>query len=147
MLFQKYIKNEKGEVFESSKGKVIREGSDATVIACGLMVGHAMKAAEILSKEGIEISVIDMFCIKPIDKDLILKYADKTKKIISAEEHNIYGGLGSAVAEVLAISEVNATMRFVGVHDIHGESGPYEDLQKKYGLSPEAIIQEVKSIV
>lgn len=135
------------EKFESGKGKVLRQGKDATVIACGLMVGQALEAAKILAKENIEISVVDMFCIKPIDKELILKSAEETGAIISAEEHSIMGGLGGAVAEVLCENNAKVPMGFVGVQDIHGECGPYEKLLSKYGLDADAIVSKVKETI
>ena len=87
------------EVFEEGKGKIVREGTDVTVIACGILVSKAIEAAEELAKEGISVRVVDMFCIKPLDKELVVKCAQETGAIVSAEEHSIIGGLGSAVSE------------------------------------------------
>lgn len=136
-----------GEVFEEGKGKIVREGKDATVIACGLMVGHALKAAEELAKDGIEIRVVDMFCIKPLDKELVVRCAKETGAIISAEEHSIIGGLGGAVSEALCAAGAQVPMGFVGTNDIHGECGPYAKLQEKYGFDPAAIVRKVKETV
>lgn len=136
-----------GETFEEGKGKIVREGKDATVIACGLMVGHAMKAAEELAKEGIEIRVVDMFCIKPLDKELVVRCAKETGAIVSAEEHSIIGGLGGAVAEALCAAGAQVPMGFVGTNDIHGECGPYAKLQEKYGFDAAAIVRKVKETV
>lgn len=136
-----------GETFEEGKGKIVREGKDATVIACGLMVGHALKAAEELAKEGIEIRVVDMFCIKPLDKELVVRCAKETGAIISAEEHNIIGGLGGAVAEALCAAGAQVPMGFVGTNDVHGECGPYAKLQEKYGFDPAAVVRKVKETV
>ena len=136
-----------GETFEEGKGKVVREGKDATVIACGLMVGHALKAAEELAKDGIEIRVVDMFCIKPLDKELVVRCAKETGAIISAEEHSIIGGLGGAVAEALCAAGAQVPMGFVGTNDIHGECGPYAKLQEKYGFDAAAIVRKVKETV
>ena len=136
-----------GASFEEGKGNIVREGKDATVIACGLMVGHAMKAAEELAKEGIEIRVVDMFCIKPLDKELVVRCAKETGAIISAEEHSIIGGLGGAVAEALCAAGAQVPMGFVGTNDIHGECGPYAKLQEKYGFDAAAIVRKVKETV
>lgn len=136
-----------GETFEEGKGKIVREGKDATVIACGLMVGHAMKAAEELAKEGIEIRVVDMFCIKPLDKELVVRCAKETGAIVSAEEHSVIGGLGGAVAEALCAAGAQVPMGFVGTNDIHGECGPYAKLQEKYGFDAAAIVRKVKETV
>lgn len=127
------------QTFESGKGQIVREGTDATVIACGLMVGNALKAAKLLERKGVSLRVVDMFCIKPIDRELILRCASQTRAIVSAEEHSVIGGLGSAVAEVLARAGCGVPVRFVGMQDCHGECGPYAELQKKYGLDAQAI--------
>ena len=136
-----------GASFEEGKGNIVREGKDATVIACGLMVGHAMKAAEELAKEGIEIRVVDMFCIKPLDKELVVRCAKETGAIISAEEHSIIGGLGGAVSEALCAAGAQVPMGFVGTNDIHGECGPYAKLQEKYGFDAAAIERKVTETV
>ena len=130
--------------FAPGKGIVVREGTDITVIACGLMVGNAIDAAEELAKEGISVRVVDMFSIKPIDEELIVRCAKETGAIVSAEEHNIYGGLGSAVAEVLTKHGCGVTQGFVGVNDCHGECGPYKKLLAKYGLDANAIANKVR---
>ena len=133
-----------GEAFQDGKGNVIRDGSDITVVACGLMVGNAMTAAETLAKEGISVRVVDMFCIKPLDRDLVEKCAMETGAIVSAEEHNIYGGLGGAVAEALCEAGIQPPMGFVGMHDCHAECGPYHSLQAKYGLDATAIVAKIR---
>ena len=135
-----------GETFEEGKGRIVRDGTDATVIACGLMVGNAMAAAEELAKEGISLRVVDMFCIKPLDEELIVRCA-KTGAIISAEEHSIIGGLGGAVSEALCKAGAQVPMGFVGVNDMHGECGPYKQLQAKYGLDAAAIVAKVKETI
>ena len=134
-------------VFETGKGMIVREGSVATVIACGLMVGHALEAAKILEKEGISLRVVDMFCIKPIDKELILRCARETDAIVTAEEHSVTGGLGGAVAEVLSAGGCRVVQGFVGMEDTHGECGPYAALQEKYGLTPERIAETVRECI
>lgn len=136
-----------GETFEAGKGRVVREGTDATVIACGLMVGNALKAAELLAAEGVSLRVVDMFCIKPLDKDLVVQCAKETGAIVSAEEHNIIGGLGSAVAEALAAAGCGVPMGFVGMQDRHAECGPYAKLLEKYGLDANAIAEKVRETI
>ena len=117
------------------------------IIACGLMVANAMEAAEELAKEGVNVRVVDMFCIKPIDEELIVRCASETGAIISAEEHSIIGGLGSAVAEVLARDNCKVPQGFVGTNDCHGECGPYKKLQEKYGLDAKAIAAKVRETI
>lgn len=136
-----------GETFEEGKGRIVRDGTDATVIACGLMVGNAMAAAEELAKEGISLRVVDMFCIKPLDEELVVRCAKETGAIISAEEHSIIGGLGGAVSEALCKAGAQVPMGFVGVNDLHGECGPYKQLQAKYGLDAAAIVAKVKETI
>lgn len=136
-----------GETFQEGKGRIVRDGTDATVIACGLMVGNAMAAAEELAKEGISLRVVDMFCIKPLDEELVVRCAKETGAIISAEEHSIIGGLGGAVSEALCKAGAQVPMGFVGVNDMHGECGPYKQLQAKYGLDAAAIVAKVKETI
>ena len=136
-----------GTVFEEGKGIIVREGTDATVIGCGLMVGNALQAAEELAKEGISLRVVDMFSIKPLDKELAVRCARETGAIVTAEEHNIIGGLGGAVAEALCEAGAQVPMAFVGMNDRHGECGPYQDLLAKYGLDAAAIAAKVRETV
>ena len=136
-----------GTMFEPGKGKVVREGSDACVLACGGMVGYALEAAKRLASRGISIRVVDLFSIKPLDNDLILRSAAQTGAIVTAEEHNVHGGLGSAVAEVLASGRSGVPVTFVGIRDTHAESGPYADLLRKYGLDVTGIEQAVEAVV
>lgn len=136
-----------GEVFEEGKGKVVREGTDVTVIACGILVSKAIEAAEELAKEGISVRVVDMFCIKPLDKDLVVKCAKETGAIVSAEEHNIMGGLGSAVAEALCEAGAQVPMGFVGTKDVHGECGPYNNLLAKYGMDANAVAAKIRETI
>lgn len=132
--------------FEIGKGIEIKEGNDATVIACGIMVNEAMKAYEILKEEGINLRVINMPTIKPIDKDIIIKAAKETGAIVTAEEHSIIGGLGSAVAEVL-VENNPVPVKMVGVKDTFGESGTPGALLEKYGLTSKEIVEAVKELV
>ncbi len=132
--------------FEIGKGMELTDGSDVTIIACGLMVQEALKAEKQLAAEGIHSRVIDMHTIKPIDKELILKAAKETGAIVTAEEHNVIGGLGSAVAEVLVSSEP-VPMEFVGVEDTFGHSGSPKELLEKYGLTPEHIVECCKKAI
>ncbi|MEA4964668.1 MAG: transketolase C-terminal domain-containing protein [Oscillospiraceae bacterium] len=136
-----------GEQFACGKGKVVREGDDVTIIACGLMVGNALAAAELLQQDGISARVVDMFCIKPIDRELIVRCAKETGAIVSAEEHTVLGGLGGAVAEVLCAEDAAVPMQFVGMADCHAECGPYEKLQEKYGLDADTIAAKAKAAV
>ena len=129
--------------FEIGKGVVLRDGKDATIIACGIMVNEAIIAADKLKEENIDVRVINMSTIKPIDTELIIKAAKETKAIITAEEHSIIGGLGSAVSEV--VSENHPTIvRKVGVNDSFGESGTPNELLEKYGLTAKNIVDKVK---
>jgi transketolase len=131
------------EIFEVGKGKVLREGKDATIVACGLMVANSLEAAKMLSKEGIDVRVVDMFCIKPLDKELVIRCAKETSAIISAEEHNVIGGLGGAISEVLCEAGIQVPMGFVGINDTHAGCGPYKKLQAAYGLDSNAIVLKV----
>lgn len=130
--------------FVVGKGNVLKDGNDATIIACGLMVKYALEAAKKLSNEGIDVAVIDMHTIKPIDKDIILKYHKKCKVLITAEEHSIIGGLGSSVAEVIAGVQ-GAKFDRIGVNDKFGKSGNPDLLFKEYGLTTENIIEKIKN--
>jgi transketolase len=132
--------------FEIGKGVVVREGNDAAIIACGMMVGEAIKAHEKLKEENISARVINMSTIKPIDRDLIIKAANETKAIVTAEEHSIVAGLGSAVSEVV-VEECPVVVKKVGVKDTFGESGTPAELLKKYGLTSEDIVNAVKEAI
>jgi transketolase len=134
-------------VFVPGKGNIVREGKDATVFACGMMVGLAMEAAENLAKKGIEIRIVDLFSIKPIDVELILASAAKTGAVVTAEEHSVIGGLGSAVAEVLATGNACVPVEFVGLQDVHAECGKYADLLCKYGLDADSIELGVEAVL
>lgn len=139
--------NEENVDFTIGKGKVMREGTDVTIIATGLEVNEAMIAADTLQAEGISARVVNMATIKPIDKDLILACAAETGAIVTAEEHNIIGGLGSAVAEVLCESGKPVPMLRVGVEDTFGRSGPALELLDLYGLTAPHIVDKVKAVL
>lgn len=132
--------------FEIGKGCVVREGNDATIIACGIMVNEAILAHESLKSEGINVRVINMSTIKPIDREIIINAAKETKAIVTAEEHNIIGGLGSAVSEVVS-EECPVVIKKVGVKDTFGESGTPVELLKKYGLTSKDIVNAVKEAI
>lgn len=131
---------------EIGKALTIREGNDYTIIATGIMVAEAMTAAETLAQEGIDVRVIDMHTIKPIDKEVIIKAALETRGIVTAEEHSVIGGLGASVAQVCC-SEAPANVAFVGVQDTFGESGKPAELLEKYGLTAADIVLAVKSLI
>lgn len=134
---------EEGQSFEIGKGVQIGEGTDASVIATGVVVQEAIKAKEELGKQGINIRVVDMHTIKPIDKELVIKCAKETKKIITIEDHSIIGGLGSAVCEVLSEEYPTKVIR-MGVNDSFGKSGKATELLEYFGLTAKSIIEKVK---
>ncbi len=133
-------------VFELGKGVLLRDGKDVTIIATGLMVQEALKAHEILKEDGIEAKVINIHTIKPMDKDIIINAAKETNAIVTAEEHSIIGGLGSAVLEVLS-DEYPVPLKRVGVLDKFGESGKPKDLLNKYKLTAEEIVNKSKEVI
>jgi len=132
--------------FELGKGVQLADGKDVTIIATGLMVQQAMAAKEILAGEGISARVINIHTIKPIDKDIIIKAAKETGAIVTAEEHSIIGGLGSAVSEVLS-ENFPVKMIRVGVNDIFGKSGKPAALLEEYGLTANNIVANVKKVL
>ena len=136
-----------GTVFEPGKGRIVREGTDCTVFAIGIMVHKALEAAERLAAEGISVQVVDLLSIKPIDRELVLACAKKTGAVVCAEEHQIYGGAGSAVAEVLAGGGAGAPTEFVGIQDVFTETGSYNGLLSAYGLDADAVADAVKKAV
>lgn len=125
--------------FQWGKGTVLRDGCDAAVIATGLMVQEALKAADILANRDRQVMVIDMAAIKPLDEDLVVAAARKTGFVVTAEEHSVIGGLGGAVAETLS-RRCPTRQAYVGIQDCFGESGKARDLLKKYGLTAETIV-------
>lgn len=132
--------------FEIGKGVVLKEGTDLTLIATGLEVAESLAAAEKLEAEGISVEVINMHTIKPLDVDLVVRSAAKTDKVVTVEEHSIIGGLGSAVAEVLAEKQPAKLLR-IGVEDRFGESGPALKLLEKYELDAAGIYKKVKAFL
>lgn len=132
---------------ELGKGIVVEDGSDITLIACGTMVDPAIDAQKRLAKQGIHARVIDMHTIKPLDKKLVIKCAKETGAIITAEEHSIIGGLGSAVAETLAENNLSVKFRRMGIKDVFCESGDPKDLLEKYGLNENHIVKNVKNLL
>ncbi len=132
--------------FEVGRAICMREGTDVTIVACGLMVAVALEAAEKLAADGIEAEVIDMHTVKPIDAEAIVASARKTGKVVTAEEHSVIGGLGSAVCDVLA-EQCPVPVKKVGVQDVYGESGPAVDLLKKYGLDADGVERAVRELL
>lgn len=132
--------------FELGKGIELVSGTDITIIATGLMVSEALNAAQELKKDGISAKVINIHTIKPIDKDIIIKAAKETGKIVTVEEHSVIGGLGSAVCDVLS-ENYPAPVKKIGVNDEFGHSGPAVDLLKEFGLSSENIVKTVKAFI
>lgn len=136
--------NDNGDYkFEIGKGVTLREGKEATIIATGVMVEAALEAFNVLAEEGIKVRVVNMHTIKPIDEEAIISAARETGLIITAEEHSIIGGLGSAVAEVVTGNCPVPVLR-VGIKDVFGESGKPAELLKAYGLTAEDIVKAVK---
>ncbi|MGI5888746.1 MAG: transketolase family protein [Oscillospiraceae bacterium] len=135
-----------GFSFEIGKGRVVRDGSDVTIIACGLEVNEAIQAADMLSSEGISAAVIDMSTIKPLDEELVVKYAEKTGAIVTAEEANIIGGLGSAVCETVCAKHPVPVER-VGVNDTFGHSGKGAELLGIFGLTAPHIVDRAKAAI
>lgn len=132
--------------FELGKGVTLKQGNDVTIVATGLMVNEALQAHEMLKADGINARVVNIHTIKPIDKELISKCAEETGLIVTAEEHSVIGGLGSAVAEVVTESCPVPVIK-VGVNDVFGHSGPAVDLLKEFGLSAENIYNTTKSAI
>jgi len=137
---------EESAEFNLGRGMVLKKGSGATIIASGIMVSKALEAAEELEEKGLQVRVINMSTIKPLDEELILEAARETGFIVTAEEHSIIGGLGSGVAEVL-VEKCPIPMKRVGIMDTFGESGPPELLLEKYGLTAKNIKETVLSLV
>lgn len=137
---------EAGTTFEVGKANLLRDGKDVTIIAMGFCVAEALKAAELLEKEGIQARVLDMFCVKPLDEAAVIRAAQETGAVVTAENHNVINGLGSAVADVLA-SSCWAPLEKVGVQDEFGEVGPVDYLQERFGLTAQAICEKAKKAI
>jgi transketolase len=136
------------ESFKFGKAKVLKEGKDVCIVALGsLMVNAALKAREILAGQGIDAGVLDILTLKPIDKEAILAQASNVKCVVSAENHQIAGGLGSAVAEILAEEGFKGKFKRVGIRDEFGEVGPQDYLAKRFGLDPDSLAAQVKSLL
>jgi len=135
------------ESIELGKGIIVEDGADITIISCGTMVDPVIDAQKRLKKQGIQARIIDMHTIKPLDKKLVIKCAKETGAIITAEEHSIIGGLGSAVAETLAEENFSVKFRRMGIKDVFCESGDPKDLLEKYGLNEKHIIKNTKELV
>ena len=132
--------------FEIGKAVVLREGKDAAVFACGLMVAEALEAAKLLSAEGIEVAVINMHTIKPIDAECVTKYAQQCGNVVTVEEHSVIGGLGDAVADVL-MGKICCKFTKIGINDVFGQSGKATEVLREYGLTADQIAAKIKAII
>ena len=132
--------------FEIGKGRILIDGDDITIMGCGVTTARALLAAKELADNGISCRVVNMSTIKPMDKSLVLKCAEETKGIVTVEDHNVYGGLGGAVAEILVCNNP-VPMEHVGVLDIFGESGEPSELAKKYKINVNSIVKSVKKLL
>jgi len=137
---------EDGSTFEIGKGITLKDGSDVTIIASGILVDEALKASELLESEGISARVVNIFTTKPIDEELIVKCAKETGAIVTAENHNVISGLGAAVADVL-VRNYPAPMEMIGVKDLFGEVGPQDYLLKRFNLTAEDIAESVRKVI
>ncbi len=140
------VHDEENYSFEIGKGEVLRDGTDVAIIANGPLVAEALEAAKLLEGQGVSVRVVNMATVKPLDKELVLKAAHECGKIVTAEEHNIIGGLGEAVCAVIAESGVPCKVKRVGVNDEFGHSGPAAALLKQFGLSAEHIVEAVSQL-
>jgi transketolase len=137
---------DEGHTFEIGKGKIIRDGSDVTLVACGVEVARSLEAADILAREGIAARVVNMATIKPIDSALLAQCAAETGAIVTAEDHNIYGGLGGAVAEAIVATQP-CPIEFVGVRDTFGASGEPEELAEYFRISAPFIAEAARRVM
>ena len=138
---------EEGSTFELGKGNVLSQGDDVLIITAGQLVSDALDAKEKLEEEGLSVEVIDMFTIKPLDVDLVLSEAKGKKAVVTFENHNIIGGLGSAVAEVLAENNVGVPFKRHGARDVFGQVGTPDWLQKEFKLTADDLIETVQSLL
>jgi transketolase len=132
--------------FKIGKAEIYREGKDVSVIACGVMVYEALIAAKKLAKEGIDVQVINNHTVKPLDKETLIKAAKQTGAVVTAEEHQVHGGMGSAVVELLS-QECPVPVKMIGVMDRFGESGAPEALMNEFGLTTEKIIEKIQEVM
>lgn len=137
---------DKDHQFEIGKANILREGSDVTLIATGVMVVRVLEAADKLENEGVSAGIVEIHTIKPLDERIVLRAAEETKAIVTAEEHSILGGLGSAVAELL-VKHYPVPLEMVGILDVFAESGGYEELLGKYGMGVTDIVKAVKAVL
>ena len=137
---------EEGSTFEIGKANIIKDGTDVSIIACGIMVEEGIKAAEMLKNEGISARLVDMFTIKPIDKEMVLRCADETGAIVTAENHSVINGMGAAVAEVVNENRL-IPLEKVGVQDRFGQVGDVDFLKQEYGLTAAVIVEKVKKAI
>ena len=140
VIYDEGFVNENNIKFEIGKAIQLGDGTDASIIATGVTVSEALKAQEVLKEKGINVRVIDVHTIKPLDKEMIIKCAKETKRIITIEDHSIIGGLGTAVCEVLS-ENFPAKVTRIGINDTFGESGKAEELLKKYNLNSEYLVK------
>jgi transketolase len=131
--------------FKIGKANILKEGHDILIVACGLMIPEALRAAKILGEQNIDAAVMNMHTIKPLDKETLLRYSQKCKAVVTAEEHSIYGGLGSAVCEALSLSKI--PIKILGIRDEFGESGKAEELFIKFGLTAENIVEYCQDVM
>jgi transketolase len=131
---------------EIGKGIVLRDGGDVTLVGCGVVVPECIEAARALERRGIQARVVEMHTVKPIDAHLIAECARETAAIVTVEEHSVIGGLGGAVAEVLAATTPTPLER-VGLQDIYAETGPYADLLDKYGLTARHVVEAAEKVL
>jgi transketolase len=132
--------------FEIGKAKILKDGTDITVMGCGVTTGRALEAAKLLEMDGISVRVVNMSTIKPIDSAMVIKCANETKGIVTVEDHNIIGGLGSSVAEVVVKNNPTA-MEFIGTKDTFGESGEPDELAEKYQIDCSSIVKAVRRLL
>lgn len=138
---------EEGETFAIGKAKKMMSGKDAAVIACGLSVYRAKMAADALEREGIHVSLYDMFTIKPLDREAVIRAARETGAVVVVEEHSVVGGLGTAVLEVLAEERAAVPVKRLGIRDCFTESGSYEELVNLYGMGTASIMDAVRGVI
>ena len=133
--------------FELGKGVLVRDGKEVTVIATGSVFPRAHAATEILVKDGVDVRLIDIHTLKPFDREIVIKAAEQTGRIVTVEEHYLAGGLGSLVAETLARAKKSAGIEMIGIDDQFASNGPYEELLGLYGFLPDQIVKTVKEFI